>query len=649
MPLIQTMEDALKIVRRLEDPATKRVCYDSETSGLDWRRNHIVGHVLTFSEDPNDSFYLPVRHHGGGNIGGCSTPDEEYGWDGSDHPFEVELRRVTRQRTDIGWLAHNFAFDMRFLARHNIHLQGRFEDTGINAPLLNEYEGSYSLDALSRNAGVQAKKGEPLYEHIASKYPQFYTPKKKPGKAVAVAGKDAMAHFWRTNAADEVVWDYAVGDGTSTWQLRDVQHVRLAEEGLLRVWDYECRMIPILHRMTMRGIKIDLARLEEVELILKDRLAQALQKFPDGFNPRSPDDVKKLIIDSNIDLSNAPRTKPSRRFPEGQVSFNEAFLKTVPIGREVLAARKYAHILSAFLEPMRDKHIHLGRCHAEYNQLRGDEFGTITGRLSSNNPNLQQVPKRNKELGPLFRSIFLPDEGKIWGSADYSQCEPRLLAYYGRVRVLLEGYRAAETVDAHTAVARAANIDRDDGKRLNQALLTGAGVNKIIEMLGKSDASTIVDEYFAAMPEIRPLQKRASLAMRSRGYIVSLLGRRARLETGRDYVGVNRLLQCGNADILKQKMVEADEYLASEGYPVDILTNIHDAVDSQFAEENRKHYIEMLNIMANFGPDDVIPLDLPMEIDSGEGANWAEASYGSKGVTIRGRYCPPRELQEKAA
>lgn len=645
MPLVQTLEEMMQVVRRLHE--AEEIVYDCETSGLDWRVNHIVGHVITFSPNPNDSFYCPVRHYGGGNIPGATVPDSETGWDGTDHPLEVELRRVGKIYRK--YTGQNLPFDLRMLHRHGVQLYGRFEDTALNGALLDEYARSYSLENLCDTYGVQAKKGQPLYEHIARTLSVHYAPKAKPGtKGLApVPDSKAMAHFWRTDARDFVVWDYAAGDGTSTWQLRDAQHPKLAEEGLLRVWDVECRLLPVLHRMSMRGIRIDLERVEVVKEILAGKLEEARRQLPDGFNVRGAD-VGQYILAQGVREEDVPRTPPSKRFPNGQMSFNEKFLSSIPQGKPIIQVRKIENLLNSFMGPLLERHMFKGRVHTQFNQLKGDDYGTITGRLSANDPNLQQVPKRNKELGPLFRSIFVPDEGLTWGSVDYSQCEPRLLAYYGRVRVLLDGYRAAETVDAHTAVATAAEIDRQSGKTLNQALLTGAGIPKIIEMLNHPNARQIVADYFAAMPEIKTLQKNASMAMRKRGYVKSLLGRRARLEDGRDYTAINRLLQCGNADVLKLKMVELDDYLESENRPLDILMNCHDANEFQFHEDVRPHYERCLQIMSNFGEGEAIQIDLPMEVDSGEGTDWGTASYQPVNPrVIRGTYLPPNELKSK--
>ena len=167
------------------------------------------------------------------------------------------------------------------------------------------------------------------------------------------------------------------------------------------------------------------------------------------------------------------------------------------------------------------------------------------------------------------------------------------------------------------------------GKRINQTIITGGGKGVLTHKykIPADEVDTIWDDYFKAMPEIRQLQKEASAVMRNRRYVISLLGRRARYRD-KDYVAVNRLLQCGNADIIKLKMVEVDEYLASEGRPLDMLNNCHDALDFQFNEEHRHVYEECLAILTRFGPGEALDLKVPIEIDRGEGPNWEIATYG---------------------
>lgn len=566
------------------------VVVDVETNGLDWKTCQICGYVFTFGPGPDESFYLPVRHETGPNF----------------EPTTVRNMVVSHQTRPRHWIGHNLAFDLGFLTADGIELSGTFEDTMINAALLDEFRKSFSLQSCAEEADVQAKLADEIRVHIERYFDKSF-------------GRNYMGQYWRLPANDATAVDYATGDGTTTWQLWQYQTKLLAEENLGRVHDVECRLIPVLNRMTMRGIRVDVDRLHRLRDATERTIKKARQALGEEVNVNSGLQIRKLHEEAGI--TNWPKTDA------GNPSFTEEFLKSTEVGRKVVAVRKSLRLMDAFIMPMIDRHLYKGRVHASFNQLRGDEFGTVTGRLSSSNPNLQQVPKRDADAGIPFRSIFMPDEGMIWGSADYSQCEPRLLAHYSGCKVLVDGYAQTPSVDAHTAVANAAGIDRQSGKRLNQALLTGAGGKKAASMLGKpmDEAMQIVNQYFEAMPEIKELQAKASAKMRERKFVFSILGRRSRLEgPGRDYKAVNRLLQCSNADMIKLSMVRLDELHRSVG-GIDMINNVHDSIDFQYAPERREVYEESLRIMCDFPQ-----LRVPTEVDEDSGPDWAWASYGEK-------------------
>jgi DNA polymerase-1 len=189
----------------------------------------------------------------------------------------------------------------------------------------------------------------------------------------------------------------------------------------------------------------------------------------------------------------------------------------------------------------------------------------------------------------------------------------------------VDGYTKQPSVDAHTAVALAANIDRQSGKRLNQALLTGAGAKKAASMLGKpmDEAMAIVNQYFKSMPEIKVLQAEAANVLRVRGFVRSILGRRSRLQApGFEYKAVNRLLQCSNADMIKVSMVRIDEMCRSVG-GIDMLNNVHDSLDIQYTPDRERAYRDALEIMCDF-PE----IRVPIEIEEDSGPDWGWASYG---------------------
>lgn len=627
-----------EVINRLKDRPNEPLCFDSETSGLDYKRNAIVGYVCAFGPAPTDSFYLPFRHHGVGNLGGQAGLDAADGWDRRTLARgEADLISGIQARTKLVF-GHNLSFDLKFMAQVGYKFDAElYEDTMLNATLLNEWQGKFGLEFCANKAGVQGKKSAEIVAYLRAKFPEIKD------------DYEAMGHFWRLSGDDPMAVEYATGDGTTTWQLRDWQREKLAEEELLRVHNVECRLIPRLAEMSLRGIRVDEERLADLSAHIDTRLEQLLSKFPrmgkDGledFNVRSSEHVQHFVgaLHGRTDW---PLTAKFKR-----PSFPEDWLSTHEPGQQIVEVRKLLTLKNTFLTPLRDTHLWNGRVHTTYWQLRGDQFGTVTGRLSSSDPNLQAIPKHDEAIGRIYRRIFIPDDGMTWAETDYQQCEPRLLADYSGCKVLVDDFCDNPHADAHLAVTIATNksiweslskderkIKRQTGKRVNQTLLTGGGANVLHNKykVGKdvAEAKQIMADYFAAMPEIKTLQKQAQARMSNRGFIRSLLGRRARLnDPSKAFVGLNRLLQCGNADILKLKLVEMTEYLKAEKAPVQILNNNHDAYSFQFTEEGRAHLRHCLDIMVDFSPGQPIELGIPMAIDYTEGPDWGIATYGEE-------------------
>lgn len=636
-------DDRLQVVlNRLDDPGSNNISFDTETSGLDWRKNHIVGYVVTFSSDPRDSYYVPFRHAGGGNVGDNFGPQLPDAWNGKPARGELDLtsRLFRRNRTLVG---HHVAFDLKFSYRvaGDAVFEPQYQDTMINDPLINEFAGKFSLSACCLRHGVQAKKGEAIYEYLRSKFPE-----------IKETGPRTMEHFWRLAGDDAMAVEYAAGDGTSTWQLRGAQMVEICKPFEIRagltttlekVHDIESRLIRVLARMTCRGIQVDVGYFEKLHDDLNRQIRDMMQDFPDPDNAsvQAASDVKWYMEKHGV--TNWPMT-PKTKKP----SFPESWLQQSEPGRKIIAIRHVVHMRNSFIRPLLEEHIWNGRVHANFNQLKNDDYGTIIGRLSCDSPNLQQAHKRDEVRGRMLRSGFLPDDGMLFGEADYKQCEPSLLAHYSRCKVLFDGYNNDPNFDCHTGVTRAMNLSkgyddwdakqkkaaREFGKRINQTLITGGGQGVIVEKYGVDPAEVAQKyrEYFAAMPEIKVTQKNMERAFKRRGYMVTLLGRRLHLpRPDLSYVALNRILSGGNADVLKSKMVEIDDYLESQGRPpVHLLNNIHDALDFQFDPTYREVYNTCLDIMTRFGPNDLIPLDVPLRVDTGEGKTWAEATFGEE-------------------
>ena len=606
----QQIEDILRMVRE-----TPVLVFDVETSGLDWKRNFPIGYVI--GSTPTDVTYTPIRHGGGGNLPdpnvvAPSSPTEEY----VQHWFEVALAEAFAYRTEhkVGiTVGHHIKFDCHFAANGGIMLGRALSCTQNNEALLNEYSRSFSLDACAKAHGVSAKKGQDLYDHIANLFG-------------CVADKKSMAHFWELSGNDTLATEYAIGDGVSTLELYHAQKVDMTEQKLEMVGAMEDQLIWTLFRMERRGIRLDVPYLHELQAKVKARVEEAIGALPPGFNVRSPIDMKNYCTE-------AGHTDWPLTVPHGNPSFTEKWLKTFPEGQRIVVIRKWSNLDNTFITPLIEEFEHNGRVHTNLNQLKADEHGTVSGRLSCSGPNLQQIPKRDKEIAKMFRKAFLPDPGHKFYEGDYSQCEPRLFGHYSEEPAIVDGYNQTPHKDMHAVVAELLQVERDPtAKRMNMGILTGMFPKSFAGHMGWDipTATEKWNQWFDAFPGIKDFQNKAKDVLRSRGYIRTLLGRRGRLESPRfAYRAVSKIIQGGNADILKWKMLTLDLMCEARGDIVHLLMTVHDSFVWQAPDtpEGEAFSAEMVKAMEDVqGPP--FNLSIPFIVDVGSGANWKEASFG---------------------
>ena len=598
MDVQQRAELALTIVER-----SRIISIDVETTGLDWKRNFVVGWVIG---DEHDCVYVPVRHGGGGNLPGVRTPDA-YDSPVEVHPFETKLAQALKGNLLVG---HNIKFDAHFALNHGVKFGREMVCTMNTQTLLNEYTRSYSLDSVAKSYGVTAKLGDQLYRHIATKFGC------KPDRS-------AMQHYWKLSGSDPIAIEYAEGDGITTLELYNKQVNAIQDQELDQIWELENDLIWTLVRMERRGFRVDPTVLKALVTKAEEEIERCNKLLPPDFNPRSPAQVKAYVEQYRTDWPTTGKGNPS---------FPESFLSSFPEGQLVLEPRKWTNMISKFVNPLLEVFMFDERIHANYTQNRTDEGGTISGRLACSHPNLQAFPKHDKKFARLVREAFIADEGFTLYEGDYAQIEPRLYAHYSGDENLMRGYTSDPPIDVHTMAAELMNKDRATvAKRMNMGMFTGMFPPTFSVHMGMplSEAKVLWDQWHATFPKVGEFQRLAKNVLLRRGYIKTILGRRCRLEAPKwAYRGVSKIIQGGNADIVKHKLVVIDNWLEAMGDPAHILGTIHDSLIWQAPDSQEGDNISetLVHVMEDNGPP--IDLKVPMVVDVGKGRTWADASFG---------------------
>ena len=575
------------------------------TCGPGWAtgRGHIVG--IGIATD-NWKGYFPIRHDGGGNL------DED-----------VVLRwlknTLASEKRDV--IFHNALYDVGWLRREGVHVGGKILDTIVAAPLVNENRYSYSLDNLGEFY-CNEKKDESLLQNAALSF-----------------GVNPKSEMYKLPS--KFVGPYGEQDAALTLKLWKKLKVEIKEQSLEKILDMECRLIPLLLEMRWRGVRIDEEKADTVskKLSIEEQKIQVeiKRKYGAEVNLWANASLEGVFEKNKIWF---PRTA------KGMASFQKDWLEghEHELPQLIVRARKLNKARTTFIDKMIKDHCFNGRIHAEAHAMRNDRGGTVSGRFSYSNPNLQQVPARDPEIGSLIRSLFIPEEGCQWGVFDYSQQEPRLTVHYAD-RMNLAGAKDAvslytnENADFHQIVADMANIPRKQAKTINLGLSYGMGKEKLIKELGieELEAQALFQQYHAKVPFIRALQDQCARVAMERGYIRTFAGRRCRFNLWEDryertlplpydeaiekygdnlkrsytYKALNRLIQGSAADMTKLAMLG----LWEEGIVPHL--QVHDEVDISI--ENTEQANTVARIMEN-----CVELAVPLLVDKELGSSWGE-------------------------
>ena len=565
--------------------------------------------------------YIPIRHGGGGNI------DERIvnNW----------MKKVCESPAEK--IMHNAQYDAGWLRRMGFTVNGRIIDTMVIASLLDENRFSYSLNALAFDYLSKTKSEKNLTE------------------AARDFGVDPKAELWKLPSMH--VGPYAEVDAELTLELWNFFKPLITKEDLWSVVNLELDVLPVLIDMTWKGVRIDKNRVERTrDFLLKEEKAMLAKiKHLTGMNVEvwAAQSLAKAFDTVGI---NYPKTE------KGAPSFTRSFLSdhTHELPKMILRTRDLNKTHGTFINTIMKHTAHDGRIHSHINQIRSDDGGTVSGRISMNNPNLQQIPARDPELGPMIRSLFLPEEGEEWASIDFSQQEPRILVHYAHaysksqghdmqgVQEFVDGYQNDPDMDFHTMVADMAKIPRKQAKTINLGMMYGMGVNKLSDQLDipVDEAKKLVSQYHERVPFVKMLMHGVMNKLNARqssGSIRSILGRKCRfdlwepdtfsmnkalpykealnehgpttrLKRAYTYKALNRLIQASAADMTKKAMVDIHKL------GITPLIQIHDEVAVSVSSKEQVNSI--VHAMEN-----AVQLGVPSKVDVEIGPSWGESKY----------------------
>ena len=577
--------------------------------GAGWATNN--GEVIGFAVAVDGwQGYYPFKHWGGGNM------------------IEEQVLRYIKSVCALPntKIFHNAQYDLGWLQAMGMQVNGKIVDTMIAAAVIDENRRSYSLNNLAFEYLGEIKAETDLIE------------------AAKDHGVNPKSEMWKLPA--EHVGFYAEQDARLTYLLWQRFKHEINKQSLTTVWELESEVLTPILKMRQRGVRVDVGKASELtiefaaqEKVILHKINKLVGKNVDIWAARQIGEAfDKLKIEY-------PRTEKT-----GEPSFTQNWLHNSKhqISQLIVQAREINKFHNTFLANIL-KYEHKGRVHAEINQLRSDSGGTVSGRLSMSNPNLQQLPARNKEFAKKIRGLFLPEEGYKWGSFDYSQQEPRMVVHYAAS--IGEGYEGSQelvkayanaSADFHQTIAELVGIERSQAKTIGLGLMYGMGKNKLANSLGlsKEEAEILISKYNRKVPFVKLLSDRCMKKANDEGVIRTKKGRKCRFDLwetrdfglhsaetfenavakyGKDgikraftYKALNRLIQGSAADQTKQAIVSCYQ----EGY-LPIL-QIHDELCFNIKEGDE---IKIKHIMEN-----CMEFKVPSVVDISIGDDFGQAS-----------------------
>ena len=590
--LVQTEADMQALVTLLSTADV--ISLDTETTSTNAIEAQLVG--LSFAVEEKKAYYVPV-------------PEQ------ADEAQNIVNRfKPIYENPNTLKVGQNIKYDLEVLRSYGVALQGPLFDTMIAHYLL-QPELRHNMD------------------FMAEVYLNYETV-----HIDALIGPKGKAQKNMRELAPSEVYNYACEDADITLQLKNVLQPKLVEAGVERLFnDVEMPLIPVLAEMECNGVRIDTAALKETSQVFTERMLQLEQEIYQAagktFNVASPKQVGDILFGEMKIIDKPKKTKT------GQYVTSEEVLQTLrskhPIVAHILDYRALKKLLGTYVDAL-PKLINprTGHIHTSFNQAV-----TATGRLSSSDPNLQNIPVRGED-GKEIRKCFIPEEGCEFFSADYSQIELRVMAHLSQDANMLDAFREGYDIHAATAakiynkpVSEVTRDERTKAKRANFGIIYGITVFGLADRLNieRAEAKQLIDGYFKMFPQVQQYMEQAKETARANGYVETFFHRRRYLpdiNSGNATVraiaernAINAPIQGSAADIIKVAMVRIFQRFQRENIRSKMILQVHDELNFSVlpTEKEQVERIVMEEMQAAY------PLDVPLVADSGWGNNWLEA------------------------
>lgn len=591
---VLSAEQWTQLFKRLN--TEKRFAFDTETTSLDYRVAQIVGFSVAF--DAQDAYYVPLAH------------------DYENAPAQLDREQILAQIKPIledgsvQKIGHHLKYDAHVLENHGIELKGWYFDTMLASYVLNAVATRHGMDDVSR-----------LYlSHLTTTFEQ-------------VAGKGAKQKTFN-QIEIETAAHYAAEDAHVTYRLFEVLDAKLQKHPELVniLHNVEMPVARVLTIMEENGIELDLGFLDQLGVEFANTMAnlesQITELAGQSFNVSSPKQVGEILFDK-LGLKGGKKTAT------GQYSTSESVLEKIdhPITELILDYRGLSKLKSTYTDGLlKQANSDTHRVHTSYHQAL-----TATGRLSSTDPNLQNIPVR-EEIGRQIRKAFIAPQGRVLLAADYSQIELRLMAHFSQDEALVDAFNHGQDVHRRTAaevlgvaLEDVTSDQRRQAKAVNFGLLYGMSEFGLTRQLGfsREESRGYIAKYFQRYPGVLDYMERTRQIAREQGFVETILGRRLytpdimasnkMIKQAAERAAINAPLQGSAADIIKMAMIAVDQMLPKD--QAKMLLQVHDElvfeVDESIADELASKLADVMQ--------SVLQISVPLLVEVGKGRNWDEA------------------------